>query len=83
MKFRLLLPRACTTEHGRHLKEFVCIQNAHLLAAVFNSTATFHWLSEGRIPKEFSIIPTVEFEKTADLINMQICSKVLGKAKGR
>lgn len=83
MKFRLLFPRACTIEHGRHLKEFVYIQNVPLLATVFNSTAMFHWLSEGRIPKEFNIISTAEFEKTAGLINMQICSKVLGKAKSR
>lgn len=55
----------------------------HLLTTVFNSTATFCWLSEGRIPEEFYIIPTAEFEKTDDLINMKICSKVLGKAKSR
>lgn len=51
-----------------------------MLATEFNSTAS---LPAGRIPKEFNILPTAEFEKTANVINMKICSKVLEKAKSR
>lgn len=51
-----------------------------MFATEFNSTASS---PAGRIPKEFSILHTADFEKTTDLINMKICSKVLGKAKSR